>query len=239
MITYILVSITLLASGVIQGLTGFGSALVAMPLLTLFIDVKTAVSLCILNSLLMTSYLSWNMRKHVETKKVLPLVIGSIPGIAGGVFFLKHMDPAIIQVMLGVLIVVYSLYSLYFKPAPRRLHSAWSYIAGFGTGFIGSAFSAGGPPTIIYTTLTGWSKDHIKATLSGFFFVSSFIVTIAHAISGLTTDAVLKYFAVSVPFIIIGVVTGTGIYRKVERKDFITIILYTLILLGGLMVFTA
>ncbi len=238
MFTIVLIAFIFLAAGFIQGLSGFGSALLAMPLLTMFIDLKIAVSLCILNSLLITSYLSLKLRNYMERDKILPLIIGSIPGTIIGVMFLKNAESDILKLLLGMLIVFYCIFSLICKPAPRALHRAWSYLAGFGTGFIGSAFGAGGPPVIIYTTLTGWSRDHIKATLTGFFFTSSLITAILFALNGLTSILVIKYFMISALFVLAGVYAGLKLYDRVNRQAYIRIILITLILLGLMMIFS-
>ena len=224
-----------LAAGFIQGLSGFGSALVAMPLLTMFIDVKIAVPLCILNSLLMTSYLAIKLKKHIEPKKIWPLLAGSIPGIYIGAKFLVNVDQSITELLLGLLIVSYCTYALIVHPEPRKIHKAWAYLAGFGTGFIGSAFSAGGPPSIIYTSLTDWSKDQVKATLTGFFFAASLITAAVHAASGLTGAVVLKYFFVSALFVVIGVYGGSLLYNRISRKSYIRIILIILMILGLIM----
>jgi len=237
--TLILISFIFFLAGLVQGMSGFGSALIAMPLLTLFIDVKIAVPLCMLHSVLMTSYLSLSLKDHMEKKKILPLLIGSLPGIYFGVTLLKNVESDLIKLLLGILIISYSAYSLFLKPRPRDLHKAWAYIAGFCTGFIGSAFSAGGPPTIIYTTLTGWSKDYIKATLTGFFLTSAIITAIVHASSGLTTALVIKYFFASSAFVLIGVYAGTKLYKRVSTEVYIKVILILLVILGGMMGITA
>ena len=239
MLTLMLVCLIFLLAGFIQGLSGFGSALLAMPLLTIFIDVKIAVPLCILNSLLMTSYLVFELKDYMERKKIFPLLLGSIPGIYIGVHFLINAEPYLIKILLGILIVSYSVYSLVFNPKPRRIHSVWAYMAGFGTGVIGSAFGAGGPPSIIYTTLTGWSRDHIKATLTGFFFICNIIVVVAHATGGLINAPVIKLFAVSAVFVLFGVYAGSRLYKRTKRQEYIRIILMTLVILGLMMIISA
>jgi uncharacterized membrane protein YfcA len=226
-------------AGLIQGLSGFGSALLAMPLLTIFIDVKVAVPLCILNSFLITSYLSFKLKNYMEMKKILPLLAGSLPGIYIGISFLKSMDAELIKILLGLMIVSYCLYTLIFQPAPRKIHSVWAYIAGFATGFIGSAFSAGGPPTIIYTTLTGWTKNHIKATMTGFFFIGNIIIIIGHAASGITNALVLKYMLISSGFVLLGVYIGSLIYDRTDTRSYLNIILITLTALGIMMIISA
>lgn len=239
MLTFVLISIIFFIAGFVQGLSGFGSALLAMPLLIIFIDVKVAVPLCILNSFLITSYLSFKLKDYMEMKKILPLIVGSLPGIYLGIIFLKSMESDLIKILLGLMITSYCFYSLVFQPAPRKLHRVWAYIAGFGTGFIGSSFSAGGPPAIIYTTLTGWSKNHIKATLTGFFLVGNIIIITGHAASGLTTILVLKYMLVSAGFVFSGVYLGSLLYDRTDSRVNIKVILITLMALGILMIASA
>jgi uncharacterized membrane protein YfcA len=126
MITFLFISLIFLAAGFTQGLSGFGSALFAMPLLTLFIDVKIAVPLCILNSILITLYLSLKLKGFMEKKKILPLFLGSLPGIYIGATFLKNVEADIIKLLLGVLIVSYGFYSLLFKSVPKTIHHLWA-----------------------------------------------------------------------------------------------------------------
>jgi len=239
MITLILISLIFLAAGFTQGFSGFGSALLAMPLLTLLLDAKIAVPLSVLNSILITSYLSLKLKSHMERKKIMPLVLGSLPGTYIGVRFLVSADSDIIKMLLGVLIVSYCLYFLFIRSTPRRIHHFWSYPAGFCTGFIGSAFSAGGPPAIIYTSLTGWSNDQIKATLTGFFFISSILTAAVQITSGLITEEVFKYFTASALSVLIGVYAGSRMYSRINSQAYIRIILLILIILGSIMIVSA
>jgi len=238
MLTPLFISIIFLLAGFIQGVSGFGSALVAIPLLTLIVDIKAAVPLCILNSLIITTYLSFKMRRHLDTKKILPLCVAAVPGIIAGSTILKQVSSTIIRVSLGILLVAYSVYSLLTTPKPRKLHKAWSYLAGFLSGAIGAAFSAGGPPTIIYTTLNDWEKDSIKATLSGFFLFNSYLIAIVHAVEGLTTVEIFTYFMISAPFVLLGTVLGTICYGKIPRKRYLQIIFAFLTVMGIMMIFT-
>lgn len=238
MLTPLLICTIFLLAGFIQGMTGFGSALVAIPLLSLVIDIKAAVPLCILNSLVITTYLSLKMRRHLDSKKILPLCVAAVPGIIVGSTALKQISSTIIRVSLGILLIAYSIYSLVSKPKPKKLHKAWSYIAGFCSGAIGAAFSAGGPPTIIYTTLNNWEKDTIKATLSGFFLFNSYLIAAVHAVNGLTTIDIFTYFMISAPFVFLGTVLGTISYGKIAREHYLQIIFTFLVLMGIMMIVT-
>ena len=69
MFTCILAGIIFFFAGLLQGLTGFGSALLAIPLLSLLMDIKAAVPLCMLNGLVLTCYLSLHLRTHLDRKR--------------------------------------------------------------------------------------------------------------------------------------------------------------------------
>lgn len=229
------VAIIFLFSGFIQGLTGFGSALLAMPLLCFFLDIKTAVPLCTLNSMVITITLAIHLRASLTPGKIIPLCIGSIPGIIVGVTLLKSIDAAVIRSLLGFLLVVYALYNLTISPRPHRLHQAYSWIAGFFSGAIGAAFSTGGPPVIIYTAMNNWSKDEIKATLTGFFLFNSCITAIAHGLSGVTSGQALTLFTVSAPFVLAGTIGGSRLYRVLPVEKYRTILFVFLLIMGILM----
>jgi len=236
---YLPLVLIFLTAGFTQGVSGFGAGLLAMPLLTMFLDLEVAVPLCMLNGLLITSFLSFQLKQHIDWQKIRPLFIGCIPGIFLGVYLLKGLDGSILKIFLGLLLINYSLYRL-FGPAPRTgINRLWAYPAGLATGIIGGAFSAGGPPTIIYVSMTGWQKDEIKATLSIFFFTTGVVTSTAHAINGLITSQVMIYFAVSCIFTITGVALGSHFYQRIKQESYIKIILILLILMGLMMVSTA
>lgn len=239
MLINVLIALIFLAAGFMQGMSGFGSALVAMPLLAMLVDVKVAVPLCVLNGLLITSFLTFQLKAHINWKKIAPLMVGCVPGIYVGVTILKKADDYFIRLALGILIIAYALYCLLFSERLKIIKPGWSYIAGFLTGAIGGAFSAGGPPTIIYTTLRGWSKDLIKATLSGFFLLTGFFIASAHAYTGLTTRTVLYYYAISAAPVLVGVYAGSLCYDKFDRKTYLKVIYVLLIAMGCLLIGSA
>ncbi|MDD3813586.1 MAG: sulfite exporter TauE/SafE family protein [Desulfocapsaceae bacterium] len=233
------ISLIFLLAGFVQGMTGFGSALVAMPLLSLCIDVKSAVPLCTLNSVVITTFLALKLKKHLDRKKIFPLCVAAIPGMFVGVTLLKEVSSENLSIGLGVLLVAYACYNLLIKIKQRKLHPIWSYLAGFSSGAIGAAFSAGGPPTIIYATLNDWDKDEIKATLSGFFLFNSYLNATAHAVSGLTTVSVLSSFIYSAPFVLLGTFLGSFCYGRVDKSVYLRVIFAFLILMGTMMIVTA
>jgi uncharacterized membrane protein YfcA len=235
--TYFLICIISFLAGFTQGLSGFGSVLLALPLLALFLDIKTVIPLVALIAMILTTILLIQLRNFVEWKKVFPLLMGALIGIPVGVFFLKKLDKSIIQLIVGVTLILFSLYSLFIKAPGRTIGERWAPFFGFLGGCLGGAITATGPPVIVYTSLQQWSKDTIKATLQGFFFFSGILVVLSHAISGLTTATVIRFFIVSLPLLIVGTYTGSFFYGMVEEEGYKRIIFILLTLLGIFMVF--
>ncbi len=236
MTVYLFLFLIFMVAGFTQGVTGFGFGLLAIPLLSLFIDIKIAVPLCSLLGILITAFLSLRLRKHIDRRKILPLLLGCIPGVAAGTLVLKKAPTALLSVLMGIMLIAYGLYRLQSREQPNSIHPRWAYVAGFFTGAISSAFSAGGPPTIIYATLRGWDKDGIKATLSGFFLTGGLAVITAHALTGLTTSLVIHYFLLSAPVAIGGVFMGSLLYDRIDTGAYLKLLHLLLLALGVLMV---
>lgn len=228
--------ITFFAAGFIQGLTGFGSALVAIPLLTLLFDIKTVIPLTLLNGLVIVVYLFVRLQSHISRQRVTPLCISSIPGLVIGVTLLKTSPSKEISIALGMLIIAYSLYSLLFKPTRKKLKRRWAYVAGFSTGLTGGAFSAGGPPVIIYSALSDWNKDEIKATLTSFFLFNSLLTIPMYCIGGLITWQIVKYWLYSGPAVLLGTLCGLLCSRRLSTKQYLNMVYILLGLLGTMMI---
>lgn len=226
-----------LIAGAVQGLTGFGAGLVAIPLLCLVLDVKIAVPLVVLNYVFITGFLCFELRSYLDVRKITPLLIGSIPGIAIGSQLLGICNPEIVRLFLGFLLVIYCGYQLFTVPRSFKMPRIVGYAAGFFTGLFTALLSAGGPPAIIYSALTDWTKDEIKATLTGFFVFNTGATVIAHAVSGLTTMLTLQYLCVTMPLVLIGTAIGHKCSARIDQAAYLKIIYILLIVMGLVMIF--
>lgn len=236
---YPLLFLILAAGGFTQGLTGFGSALVSLPLLVFYLDIRTAVPLSVLHGLLISAFLSLQLRGHLDWHKISPLLAGFLPGVWAGVAFLKKTSQPLFLLTLGLMLVAFALYRLLAHPHPVRLRRIWGVPAGFASGAISAAFSAGGPPSIIYATLTGWDKHEIKATLSIYFFLGGIFTVIAHLAGGIITPEVTRLFAWTSPAALAGVWSGSLLYGRFRTEGYLRLVLLALLLMGVMMLATA
>lgn len=236
---YLFVFITIFFAGFTQGLSGFGSTLLAIPILTAFLDIKTVIPLTALTGLVMTVFLLIQLRKHLVWKKIISFLIGMLPGIPLGVFFLKKVDKSMVQLLLGSLLIAYSVYGLLSRASPKGTRDRWAYFLGFLGGCLSGAFSASGPAVILYTSLQDWSKDQMKAAIQGMFTVCGAIVVLFYVLNGLITLPVLKYFAVSLPALFFGTYVGSLFYGKINDAQYKKVMFFLLGLLGAFMIYRA
>lgn len=236
--TYLLICAIIFFAGFTQGLSGFGSILLAIPLLAMFLDIKTVIPLTAVMGLTMTTVLLIQLWKHLAWRKILPFLIGTVPGIPLGVLFLKKMDKGMVQLILGTLLIAYSIYSLLSRRLPKGgSRKGWGYLFGFLGGCLGGAFSASGPAVIVYASLQDWPKDRIKASLQGMFFVSGTMVILFYTFNGLITPVVLKYFGVSFPALLLGTYVGALCYGKINDVQYKKVMFILLGLLGAFLIY--
>ncbi len=218
---------------------GFGDALIAMPLLALFIDIKTAVPLIALIAFFIAfSILIKNIRK-VEFKSAWRLIISSLFGIPIGLWYLEDINEQTIKLILGIIVLIFALYSL-LKPRLHKLkteHYAWFF--GFFAGILGGAYNTNGPPIVIYSSLKKWKPENFRATLQGYFFTTGILVIAGHTFAGNISSEVLNYFAICLPVVFLAIIIGARLNKKIPVVRFHKYIYILLILLGIILIINA
>jgi uncharacterized membrane protein YfcA len=215
-----------------QSLTGFGSGLVSMAFLPGLVPVVTAAPVVALLTSTIELLLLVRFRSAFNLRAVWPLTIASIFGIPIGVFALRRVDEDLLLGVLGAVMAGYALYGLLDLKLPELKHPAWGYIAGFLAGILSGAYSVGGPPAIIYGACRRWGPDEFKSNLQGFFLVNDVIVIVTHAGSGNLTPAVWSLYMLALPGMLIGILAGSGLGRRIDPGVFRELVLGLLIVMG-------
>ena len=194
----------------VQGLTGFGLALVSVPLLSLLLDVKQAVPLAGLFGWMITFPLVYKMRQHVQWRTCLIMVAGSLPGSWLGANLLKLMPAKWILVAMGVVLIASSIHSLRKKKGTTGGESSTplSALAGFFSGTLGASVGEPGPPVIAYSSMQPWTADQVKASLLFFFMLQMVGAIIGFWSKELLTREVFSLFAWGIPSFLVGLMAG-------------------------------
>lgn len=233
----IALSLIILTAGFLQGLTGFGFGLIALPLLGFFIPLKTIIPLLIMLALCISFYLSYQLRQAIRYRSIVTLFIATLPGIPLGVFMLKQISAQHLSLGLGVLMITFTSYQLLATPKPRPLGTWADVLAGVCSGVLAGSIGLGGPPVIVYSALQPWTKDQSKATLAFFFAITGVVVCVNHALSGLITQEVLHYFTISLPALAAGISLGVYGYKHMSDHGYRKLSFILVFLLGWMMIY--
>lgn len=226
-----------LLGGFINGIVGFGAALVAMPIVALGLDMRIAVPTCGLVVLALNFQMAWSYRAHLDTTGLGALILGALPGAVTGILFLRYFSEAWLKMGLGLLLAVYALWGLVsVQPHARQLALGWGGLAGFLSTSLGTSFGFNGPPLAVYLSLRGGTQQQIKAALGVFLIVSSLFIVAAHGLSGLYTGQALLLFVVALPAVIFGARSGIYLSSRVGEGQFRRM-LFAMILVMGLNMF--
>lgn len=229
---YIFIIFTMIIAGFIQGMTGFGFSLIAIPIMATFINIKQAVPLSVSIALITVIIMSFQLRGHLNWKRLIPMVVGLVPGIAIGAFLLKNLPDNIIKFIMGIFLLIFSIYNLFKKNIEIRLSYHWGIIAGFLSGLISATIGGGGLPVVVYTSVSKWTQNEIKATLSFFFVGMAALTVVAHALSGLINISVIKMMMYSTPAALFGLFFGILSSARINRNVYLKTVNIILAILG-------
>lgn len=215
-----------------QSVSGFGIALVAMPLLVPLAGLRIAAPLVIVVAVITNLSLIIHYRSTLQFKGVWRLVLASAAGIPVGLLVLEGVQPALVERLLGVLLFAYALYLL-AAPKPRTLaHPAWGYGLGFVGGLLAGAYNVGGPPAVIYANGQGWPPALFKANLQAYAMVNGPLVMAGHAVAGNYSTDVLALLLLCLPVTVVAVLAGVALDGRLNPLRFRRIVAGLLLLLS-------
>ena len=226
--------------GFVNGLAGFGAALIAMPLVTQFIDLTVAVPAGTLIALSMSSQMGLTYRKHADWNRLRPIMLGAFPGALTGVTLMKKLPGDYLKLAMGLFLISYAVWGLFLEGKTRRTVSRyWGFLAGYLSSSIGTSFGMGGPPTIIYTSLAGWKKDQVKAGIGTFFMFAGVIMITAQIAAGLQSFASVTLAVVSIPAAVLGGWIGIRASRFIGEFSYRKLLFSILACMGMLILYKA
>lgn len=205
---------------VIFGITGFGAALVTIPLATHLVSLPFALALFVLMDLANAFRIGFENPKHAVRREWTRLVPTVVLGTAAGVTLLVSLPRQAATLALGIFVSAFAIYSLMRHPAAQtRLGSGWAYVAGFAGGVTSTLFGAGGPPYAMYLSHRGLSKEQFRATLGLATLTSISLRTAAFLVTGILLDARVWLYALAVvPAGLVGLWAAGHLFRRISRE---------------------
>lgn len=203
----------------IYGVTGFGSALITIPLATYFVPLAFALPVFALVDFASALRIGLQNPKNAAKIEILHLVPFILIGTVTGVTALVNLPRAGATLALGVFVLLYATYALRSRPGSKLVSRRWASLAGFGCGVTGTLFGAGGPPYVIYLSHRPLTKEQFRATLTLTAVFSISIRLVAFAVTGLLLKSeVWLAAALAVLAAMVGLSIASWVFKRVTRE---------------------
>lgn len=232
------VFVVIFISSLIRVVFGFGNALLAMPLLAMTsLGIKVVTPLVALVAATLALQILYSAWKSVDIRSAWRLILSSLLGIPVGLYLIKVADDAVVKMILALVILGFSFYSLTNPGRRTKISEHASYLFGFVSGILGGAYNANGPPIVIYGTMRKWPPEEFRANLQGYFFPTSLIILSSHALGGLWTAPVGKLYLLAIPAMVAAMLIGNRIHKALPRNRFEMAIHTLLIVVALILIF--
>lgn len=216
----------------VQGIAGFGRALIAAPLIALFTPADETVVIMIMLGVVGALIMMLKTFRHLHLKRMIPMVVFGILGSIAGVQILSVIPVKELKIVMGVFIIVSAvILATGFRIKIKNEKLSYS-VAGFIGGLTNGAISFGGPPTVLFLQNQNEEKNVFRANLSFFFLVIGFVGSLNLFINGmLTVNLVGQAGILAVPTVL-GTFFGNFLSHKFPEEIFRKIVLVILFTAG-------
>lgn len=211
-----------------QMVSGFGFALLAVPVMGLAIDVKTAVVISAVCGTASNTFQAVVDRRHADHSIARRLIVAAFFGMPIGLVVLESLSVETLKILVGFLVIVAVVgvanprFELPAEPWVERL-------AGFVSGLLATSTSTNGPPLVLLLRARRLTPDRFRATINTVFSVVSFVSIAIFAVGGRFDGDSLTGSAVAVPGLIVGMTIGRVLRGRIDERTFWRIVLILLV----------
>ena len=208
----------------VRGAAGFGSGVVATPLLTFVLPLSTTAPLMTVMGFIVSvrqALVDWRM---IEWRRVAIFIPGSLVGTALGLYVFKTVDQQMLARVLGVYIVLYALYSLFGQRVfKRELHApAWMVHPVAVAGAVVATIFGGlaGPIYVTYFDALKLSKSVFRVTVSTTLLALNLVRSAGYLVTGVFRVEDLTLVAGALIPVVIGTWIGDRLHNRLDPQSF-------------------
>ena len=214
----------ILTAYVISGISGFGSTLIAVPLLAHLFPIKFVIPMVVLLDCVGAISMGVRLRADVNKRELVPLLPFLAVGLLIGAFLLLKLPSEFLLGALGVIVVGYGLFYASGKQPKLRVGRWAAPPVGIFAGITSSMFGVGGPIYVMYLTARGAGPEQIRATVPVIFIFTTIARIAIFSAAGLFTLQVLYTAAALLPIMVLGMWLGHRIHLNMSREQLVRVI---------------
>lgn len=211
------------AASLIKGITGFGFALISLPILMLWHPAKTLIPILMMCNLVASFII-------ILQKKSMPLVDSNARHLIGygaattllGVALLTNISEEKLSIFIGIFFIILSLISL-LKPDEDELRprKRWTFkVVGILCGLLTGSISVSGPPLALFLHSQKFRNDEFREIFAWFSVITAVIAMAGYAFAGLLTLKVWEFTLLFLPILFAGTYVGKRLNARMPHRLF-------------------
>lgn len=209
----------ILIAYLVRGVCGFGSGLIAIPVLSLLFPLKVAVPLVVMLDYLASAGQGVSLRQSIQWGEIRRLIIPALIGVSTGLLIFHKVDAGLLTRFLGGFVFLYALYALWGPEMPR-VSSWWAVPAALSGGVVGTLFGTGGPFYVTYLKARQLDKNAFRATFACIFLLDGAARVTGYVGTEVVDIQLLVLLAMSLPVMILGMYLGGKIHTSLSAEVF-------------------
>jgi len=207
-------------AGSARGFSGFGAALIFMPLASSVAPPRLVAALLLLIDFVAAAPLLPNAWQKADRKATAVIVLGALIGVPIGTYFLSVLDPVTTRWIISCFVAALLALLLSGWRYRGEDHVWLSVGVGGVSGFCSGLAQTGGPPIVGYWLGRPIDTTVARANIVLFFGASDFFSMVSYATTGLITrDSILLSLVVG-PVYALGVAFGASLFGRASDKVF-------------------
>lgn len=216
----------LLIASILKGITGFGFALVALPVLSIWYSPKELIPFLMINNLIASGIILLQPKEEKLVNESFKSLIfwGSLFTIAG-VIILKFLPEKQLSILLGLGFVLMSLLSIVNVDQHFTFKRRFYKFAGAFIGIITGSMSVSGPPLALFINSTHASKQEFREIFAWFSTTTAIVAILGYYYYGLLDHTVIRFTLWCIPLVFLGAFIGKRINHKIPQVLFTRVIL--------------
>jgi uncharacterized membrane protein YfcA len=218
-----------MVAAMIQGVTGFGFALAAMPLLQLVVEPHLAVvGLGISGGLILSVGVAVREHRHIRWSAAVPLVVATAIGMPLGLVVLDRISAkGLILLTLVAVVGCTALVWRGWRLPPGRVAVA---TAGVLAGLLTTTTGTNGPPLVAALQATGYPPREFRATLAAVFSFTGVFGVAGFVVAGQVTRTAIVIGLIATPSVLLGWWVGNRLFTHIDKDHFRRVVLGVLAL---------
>lgn len=236
-------ALVVLIAMTVNGVVGFASNVIALPILSAFMDLSTAVTILAIISVTQSIALAIQNRKFILWKLVAKLTIINVLGMPIGMYLVNVLPEQKTKLVLGCFVLFVAIRQIYLElkakageeDTQKPVHPA-NLIFVFLSGMVNGAFACGGPLLIIYLSKLRLPVEEYRAVNFAYSLVAMGLPAVQRIAMHQYVAPLTPYVAVGLAMVALSVVFSAVLIRKINKKQFMLLVNGALVLSGLLMV---